>query len=88
MWTSKPSTVSGLVMLLKYWMVTQKLLRARKKKVISEKKYSICDYSRSNPIPKTDQNHILLLKCATISELPSNISTMGLKGLVYAYGTP
>ena len=42
-----------------------------------EQKKTICDWARPKQMPQTDQiTGIALLKCAPISEIPSNISTM------------
>ena len=56
-------------------MVTQSMLRIHAGKyVFSEKKYLICDCSRVNQMPLTDQ--ITEPASAPISELLSNIITM------------
>ena len=60
-------------------MVTRNMLRTHEGKgLFGEKKYPICDYSRSYPMPETDEEKKteIDLRCASIYELPSYIRIM------------
>ena len=58
-------------------VVTQNMLRTHEgKKVFSEKKNPICDYSLSNQMPYTDQITKIVPCVRTFFELPSNISSV------------
>ena len=60
----------GISYIICYTMKIENKLEKCYTRMKEERKYSICDCSRSNLMPLSD------VTCAPFSELPSNISTM------------